>query len=96
MKGMPTELTAVDQDQAAEMEPYERLLTDAMRGDALLFVRQDAVEAAWAIVNPVLDDVVPVHSYAPGSWGPGEAERLASDICGWHNPGEAGAPESAD
>ncbi len=94
MKGMPTELAAVTQDQAAEMEPYERLLTDAMRGDALLFVRQDAVEAAWAIVNPVLDDVVPLHSYAPGSWGPGEADRLASDICGWHNPGEPGAPKS--
>jgi len=95
LKGISTELTAVSRDQAGEMEAYERLLTDAMRGDALLFVRQDAVEAAWAIVNPVLGNVVPVQSYAPGTWGPGEAEPLAADIGGWHGPSGTGVSKPA-
>jgi glucose-6-phosphate 1-dehydrogenase len=86
MIGMATELIAVNQDQSSEMEAYERLLTDAMKGDALLFVRQDEVEAAWAIVDPILGDVVPVHRYEQGTWGPAEANRLAEDVGGWHNP----------
>ena len=57
-----------------------------MRGDALLFARQNAVEAAWAIVEPILGHVTPVYEYAPHTWGPAEADRLASDIGGWHNP----------
>jgi len=58
-----------------------------MRGDPLLFVRQDAVEAAWAIVDPILGpDTTPLHSYPNGSWGPPEADRLVADIGGWHNP----------
>lgn len=90
---MPTELSAVSQAQSNEMEAYERLLTDAMKGDALLFVRQDAVEAAWEIVNGILDDVVPAHPYQPGTWGPEEANRLAADVGGWHNPlGKPGDP----
>jgi len=51
------------------------------------FVRQDAVEAAWAIVEPILGHVTPVYEYAPLTWGPAEADRLASDIGGWHQPG---------
>jgi glucose-6-phosphate 1-dehydrogenase len=86
MKGMSTELTAVSRDQSGEMEAYERLLTDAMKGDAMLFVRQDAVEAAWAIVDPVLGDIVPAHPYEKGTWGPDEAVRLSEDVGGWHNP----------
>lgn len=86
MTGMETELTAVSCDQSNEMEAYERLLTDAMKGDPLLFVRQDAVEAAWAIVNPVLGDVVPVRPYEKGTWGPQEADQLAESIGGWQNP----------
>ena len=86
MIGMATELSMVNQDQSGEMEAYERLLTDAMKGDALLFVRQDEVEAAWAIVDPILGDVVPVHPYGNGTWGPVEANCLAEDIGGWHNP----------
>ena len=86
MTGMATELTVVNQDQSGEMEAYERLLTDAMKGDALLFVRQDEVEAAWAIVDPILGDVVPVHPYEQGTWGPMEANHLAEDVGGWHNP----------
>jgi glucose-6-phosphate 1-dehydrogenase len=68
------------------MEAYERLLTDAMKGDSLLFVRQDAVEAAWAIVDPILNNVVTALPYQPGSWGPPEAAQLAACIGGWHNP----------
>jgi glucose-6-phosphate 1-dehydrogenase len=86
MTGMSTELSAISQDQSSEMEAYERLLTDATRGDALLFVRQDAVEAAWAIVDPILGDVSPIHSYEQSTWGPEEANHLAEDVGGWHNP----------
>ena len=89
MVSMPVELSAVEDTQGDELDAYERLLGDAMRGDALLFVRQDAVEAAWAIVEPILSSVTPVHEYAPHTWGPAEADRLASDIGGWHNPQEA-------
>ena len=81
-----TELTAVQQSLANEMDAYERLLTDAMKGDPLLFVRQDAVDAAWVIVDGILNDVVSVHQYEPGTWGPDEAQRLAMDIGGWNNP----------
>jgi glucose-6-phosphate 1-dehydrogenase len=83
---MPTELAAVELKRCDEMDAYERLLTDAMRGDALLFVREDAVEAAWAIVDLILDAPDPVHEYDPGTWGPVAADHLAADIGGWHNP----------
>ena len=87
MVSMPVELSAVQLDLSAELMPYERLLTDAMRGDPLLFVRQDAVEAAWAIVDPILGtDKTPLYFYPRGSWGPSEADALAADIGGWHNP----------
>ena len=89
MVSMPVELSAVEDTQGDELDAYERLLGDAMRGDPLLFVRQDAVEAAWAIVEPILGHVTPVHAYEPGTWGPAEADRLAADIGGWHNPQEA-------
>jgi glucose-6-phosphate 1-dehydrogenase len=88
MVSMPVELSAVERSQGDELDPYERLLGDAMRGDALLFVRQDAVEAAWSIVEPILGEVTPVHEYEPGTWGPAEAEGLAADVGGWHNPQE--------
>ncbi len=86
MVPMPVELTAVKFAASAEMEAYERLLTDAMKGDQLLFVRQDAVEAAWAIVEPILGDCCPVETYEPGTWGPPDARELAADIGGWHDP----------
>ena len=99
LQTMPTELAAVTMDLSGELDAYERLLTDAMRGDQLLFVRQDAVEAAWSIVDPILGfDATPVYEYAPGSWGPAEADALAAEIGGWHNPlpsppGAASKPE---
>jgi glucose-6-phosphate 1-dehydrogenase len=87
MFSMPVELSAVQLDLSGELMPYERLLTDAMRGDPLLFVRQDAVEAAWAVVDPILgSDTTPLYFYPRGTWGPREADRLVADIGGWHNP----------
>jgi glucose-6-phosphate 1-dehydrogenase len=69
-----------------EMEPYERLLGDAMKGDPNLFAREDGVEAAWRVVNPILGNVAPVHEYDPGTWGPAEALRVVEDHGGWHDP----------
>jgi glucose-6-phosphate 1-dehydrogenase len=69
-----------------EMTPYERLLGDAIRGDAMLFVREGVVEAAWRVVNPVLGDKTPVHEYEPNTWGPSEADQLTVAGDGWHNP----------
>jgi len=85
---MPAKLTAVEQQTTDEVDAYERLLGDAMHGDAMLFVREDAVEAAWAIVDPILANATTLHPYEPGSWGPHEADRLAMDVDGWHNSEE--------
>jgi len=76
----------VCQQGGDDMEPYDRLLGDAMEGDAMLFARQDSVEAAWRVVDPILGDAVPVIPYAQDSWGPTEADKLASHAGGWHNP----------
>ncbi len=81
------ELKAEYRPGCATMGDYERLLNDAMQGEATLFARQDAVEAAWAIVDPILDNETPVHEYAPGSWGPDAAENIAAGVGGWHKPG---------
>ncbi len=86
MAPMPVELAAVKHDTSDEMEAYERLLTDAMKGDQLLFVRQDAVETAWAIVDPILGDCCPTEPYEPSTWGPPDARELAADIGGWYDP----------
>ncbi len=68
------------------MTPYERLLGDAIRHDLSLFGRWDAIEAQWAIVDPVLGDVTPVYEYPCGTWGPHEAVRLIETDDGWINP----------
>jgi len=87
MVSVPTELAVVKGAPGDEIDAYERLLTDAMRGDATLFVREDAVEAAWEIVDPILGDATPVFPYEPGTWGPREADRLtAVDFEGWRKP----------
>ena len=83
---MPAELSAVEEHSPDEVDAYERLLGDAMHGDPMLFVREDAVEAAWAVVEPILNHAAAPLPYEPGSWGPKEAERLATDVGGWHNP----------
>jgi glucose-6-phosphate 1-dehydrogenase len=86
METIASELAAVAHPVADEMDAYERLLTDAMAGEGLLFVREDAVDAAWAIVEPILDDATPVHDYDAGTWGPAEAEHLAKPVGGWRDP----------
>jgi glucose-6-phosphate 1-dehydrogenase len=86
MESMPTELKVVHHADGDEMDAYERLLGDAMNGDATLFARQDGVEAAWAVVEPILGTATPVLPYEPGTWGPAEAARLTADIGGWHSP----------
>jgi len=86
MDSEPTELRVVHRPDAEEMDAYERLLGEAMEGDPTLFAREDAVEAAWAIVQPILGSVTPVHDYEPGSWGPREADALAAGLGGWHSP----------
>jgi glucose-6-phosphate 1-dehydrogenase len=66
--------------------PYEVLLLDAMRGDSVRFTRQDSVEQTWRIFEPLLKDPPPVHPYAPGTWGPPEADKLVAHYGGWHGP----------
>ena len=85
MRGEDVELIACH-DQADEMTPYERLLRDAMRGDQMLFAREDSVEEAWRGVEPVLGSRTPLFEYESGTWGPAEADRLLSNGAGWFNP----------
>jgi glucose-6-phosphate 1-dehydrogenase len=89
MTGHPLELSVVDQPQQGadgRMGDYERLLGDAMAGDATLFARQDVVEAAWAIVDPVIHGPSPMYEYDPGTWGPPEADQMVADVGGWNTP----------
>jgi glucose-6-phosphate 1-dehydrogenase len=86
MKGIDVELALPEQPGSAELAPYERLLGDALEGDASLFAREDAVEAAWAVVEPVLGDAVPLRRYRPGAWGPERARDLMAGHGGWHDP----------
>ena len=80
-----SELLASRHPCAAEMDAYERVLGDAMAGDATLFAREDYVEEAWRIVDPVLKAGDTLHEYAPKSWGPTEAGKVTPPG-GWHNP----------
>ncbi|MBK6454742.1 MAG: glucose-6-phosphate dehydrogenase [Gemmatimonadetes bacterium] len=86
MRGEPTELALVRPKSADEMDAYERLIGDAMAGDTTLFARQDAVEAAWEIVDPLLNASDEFELYQPGTWGPASAARLTSAIGGWNDP----------
>jgi glucose-6-phosphate 1-dehydrogenase len=69
-----------------EKSPYERLLGDAIRGDASLFTRDDGVEAAWRVVDPILHTVAPVEIYEPGTWGPAASRAVVAGGEGWHDP----------
>ena len=82
--GDQQELVMVE-EQAGDRMPYERLLTEAMAGNDALFAQEDAVEAAWAVVEPVLTKPPRVIVYPRGSWGPPQADRLAADLGGWHS-----------
>ncbi len=86
MAGRPVELSVVQQSSSDEMDAYERLLRDAMNGDATLFARFDTVEAAWRIVDPVIHGPSELFEYEPGSWGPPQADRLVADVGGWNTP----------
>jgi glucose-6-phosphate 1-dehydrogenase len=79
------ELLVARNPDPEEMEAYERLLWMAMRGDSTLFARQDAVEAAWRVVDPILNTSTPLYEYNPATWGPKEADHIVIDG-GWHNP----------
>ena len=84
--GKNVEMLASREPRADEMDAYERVLTDAMAGDATLFARQDYVEEAWRIVDPVLRLHMPVYLYEPNTWGPAEVDERLAPLGGWHNP----------
>jgi glucose-6-phosphate 1-dehydrogenase len=86
MIGEQTELLATHYPSAEEMDAYERVLGDAMMGDATLFAREDYVEEAWRIVDPVLKADTPVYEYEPDTWGPNEVDQKVSPPSGWENP----------
>jgi glucose-6-phosphate 1-dehydrogenase len=77
---------AFAQQPGSDMRPYDRLIGAALDGHRVLFARQDTVEAAWRVVDPVLGDAVPVHPYPRGTWGPKEADALLPDGHAWHDP----------
>jgi len=85
LHGCPIELIADQQCGADEMLPYEELLGDAMLGNQTWFAREDYVEEAWRIVDPILDQPV-VYPYQPGTWGPAEADKLIASVGGWSDP----------
>jgi glucose-6-phosphate 1-dehydrogenase len=76
----------LSEEQPAEETPYERLLGDAMNGDGALYTREDAIEAAWAVVDPVLNRHPHVRPYKRGTWGPKEADAIIASNGFWHNP----------
>jgi len=86
MKGETVEMVASRHPRPEEMEAYERVLGDAMAGDATLFARQDYVEEAWRIVDPVLKASTPIYEYEKADWGPKEVDQRVSPAGGWHNP----------
>jgi glucose-6-phosphate 1-dehydrogenase len=84
--GQAIEILGSSLPRAEEMDAYERVLSDAMAGDATLFARQDYVEEAWRIVDPVLKTGTPIYEYEPGSWGPDEVSQRVTPPGGWQNP----------
>jgi glucose-6-phosphate 1-dehydrogenase len=94
LEGRHVEIMASRYPCPDEMDAYERVLGDAMAGDATLFARQDYVEEAWRVVDPALRAGTPVYEYAQGSWGPSEVKETVSPEGGWHNPimGEDASP----
>jgi glucose-6-phosphate 1-dehydrogenase len=88
MAGQDVELLAARRGADGAL-PYERLLGDAMKGDATLFASEEAVEAEWRTVDGILGDAAPVHEYEPGTWGPAEADSIIARSGGWHCPESA-------
>jgi glucose-6-phosphate 1-dehydrogenase len=85
MRGEPVELIA-RHNSPSERSPYERLLGDAVRGDTALFTKDESVEAAWRVVDPVLSGGLPVIEYECGTWGPPAAAQIAGEGETWHDP----------
>jgi glucose-6-phosphate 1-dehydrogenase len=97
MNPQSAEMLASRHPEANDMDAYERVLGDAMAGDATLFARQDYVEEAWRVVDPVLKQVTPVYEYDPATWGPSEVAQQVDPEGGWQNPtllGEGSAAAS--
>jgi glucose-6-phosphate 1-dehydrogenase len=88
MVGEPVELMIAHHADAAEVDAYERLLGDALKGDSTLFAREDYVEEAWRIVDPVLGMTTPVIEYEPNTWGPSDANPEVIPPGGWRDPAE--------
>ncbi len=86
MKAVPGEILASRNPEPDEKDAYERILTEAMEGDATLFARQDYVEEAWRIVDPYLKMDTPVFDYEPKTWGPAEVDKSIVPVGGWDNP----------
>jgi glucose-6-phosphate 1-dehydrogenase len=84
--GEAVEMVASRHPSLEEMDAYEKVLGDAISGDATLFAREDYVEEAWRIVDPVLKADTPVYEYEPGTWGPAEVENRLQPSGGWHDP----------
>ncbi|MFA5718666.1 MAG: glucose-6-phosphate dehydrogenase [Desulfobulbaceae bacterium] len=84
--GQEVEMVACSQQSTDEPTAYERILTDAMKGDNTLFARQDYAEEAWRIVDAVLKKRTPVHEYEPKTWGPQQVDTRVAPAGGWHNP----------
>jgi len=84
--GESFEMVGVSHPGPGEMDAYERVLGDAMAGDATLFAREDYVEEAWRIVDPALKASTPIYEYEPNTWGPGEVEKRVMPLAGWQNP----------
>jgi glucose-6-phosphate 1-dehydrogenase len=89
MAAKKVEIVASSHASPREMEAYERILGDALIGDATHFAREDYVEEAWRIVDPVLKEETPVYEYPKGSWGPSEVDHKVTPAEGWHNPAPA-------
>jgi glucose-6-phosphate 1-dehydrogenase len=85
-RSQTAEMLGTQLPRADEMDAYERVLGDAMEGDATLFAREDYVEEAWRIVDPVLKNGTPVYEYEPGTWGPKEVDSSVAPPGGWQNP----------
>ena len=86
LDGQAVELVISEASDPAEMGAYEELLFDAMRGNSARFARQDYVEEAWRIVDPILGDGIPTHQYQPGAWGPPQANALIASTGAWFDP----------
>src|SRR5262245_7318359 len=86
LNALPVEMLAHRSPKAGEMDAYERVLGAAMEGDATLFAREDYVEEAWRIVDPVLKAGTPIYEYKPNTWGPSEVDRITPPG-GWSNTG---------